>query len=48
MAKNIKEDGNMVNSMEKLFMFWKVEKRRKDYGKMEREPNGFDIFCLLV
>ena len=40
MAENIKEIGNLVNSMEVGFMLALIRKKNKENGKMEIELNG--------
>lgn len=34
--------GRMVNSMEKALILQQTDKRKREYGKMEREYAGFD------
>ena len=43
MADNIWENGMKENRMEKGFMFLKMELKKKEYGKMEKESNGYQM-----
>jgi hypothetical protein len=43
MADNTWENGMKENRMEKDFMFLKMELKKKEYGKMEKESNGYQM-----
>lgn len=40
MAKNMKGTGVKENNMAMELLFFKMEKEKKEYGKMEKESNG--------
>lgn len=43
MVDNIWENGMKENKMEKAFMFLKMVLKKKEYGKMEKESNGYQM-----
>jgi hypothetical protein len=42
MEELMKVIGKMVNNMEKVSIIQQMDKRKREYGKMEKEYAGFD------
>lgn len=47
MVENIWDNGKMESKMEKDYSLIKMEFKKKDYGKMDKELNGLKIKIMI-